>query len=117
MIGASVAAAAVSAAAKSGGIAGRPPHQPDQHRARPGGVGDGAAAHAREDHVDQDVDVAEPAGDAADDGLRHHRSRSPIEPACDQMGGGDEHRDREQHVGLAASRSSTCSAATPGSAS
>ena len=63
----------------------------------PGGVGDGAAAHAGEDHARDDVDVAEPAPDAPDGG-----DTEPQQPLADgagvhDVGGDDEERHGQQH--------------------
>ena len=73
-------------------------HRLDGHQAGAGGVGDGAAAHARKNHADQYVHLRQAAAHAP-----HQHACKVEQPVADgagvhKVGGKDEQRHRQQHI-------------------
>ena len=73
-------------------------HHDLHHAARAGRIGDGRARHAGEDDALQDVDLREPAAEAADE--RVAEGHQPVGHAADvhELGREDEQRHREDDV-------------------
>ena len=80
MIGPMTAVTAVSAAAKLGGVLAVLGHHLLHHLAGAGGVGDRRAGHAGEDDALHDVDLREPAAEAADQRVAEAQQPSVMMP-------------------------------------
>ncbi len=75
-------------------------HQVDHQLAGAGGIGQGAAAHAREDDAEHDVDLGEAAAQPADQQRGEAQQALADSTRVHDLGGEDEHRHREQHEAL-----------------
>ena len=72
-------------------------HHLDHQLARAGRIGDGAAAHAREDHAGDDGHMGEAAADAPDDQAGEAQQPLADGARVHDLGGDDEERHGEQH--------------------
>ena len=75
-------------------------HHVDDDAADADGVGDRRAGHAGEDHVRDDVDVAEAAAEATDQHEAEAQQTVGQPADVHQVGGEDEQRNREQDVAV-----------------
>ena len=75
-------------------------HLRDQERAERGDVGDGRARDAAEEHAVDDVDVGQPAAEAADERRGKVDDDAGDAAARRDVAGQDEQRRRQQQVGI-----------------
>ena len=75
-------------------------HLANRHQAGTGSVGDRAAAHAREDHADQDVDLCQSAAHAADQDAAEIKQAFAHGTGVHDVGRKNEQRDGQQHIAV-----------------
>jgi hypothetical protein len=92
--------ATTTARSEAAAVFGFAQHLANGHQAGAGGIGDRAAAHAREDDADQNVHLRQAAAHAADQDAAEIKDAFADRPRVHDVGGKHEQRHRQQHVAV-----------------